>query len=140
LAVTDALGAASVADSVTITVTDEAISGLQITVNGQTVKDTPISFTISASAGTNIILTARFGDGATYPRIPARADTDAAVSGEATATIAAAGSFTLTHTYTSLGVYTIMVTGTNSINTVTASKIITITAGQQYVYLPLVVR
>jgi predicted outer membrane repeat protein len=140
LAVTDALGAASVADSVTITVTDEAISGLQITVNGQTVKDTPISFTISASAGTNIILTARFGDGATYPRIPARADTDAAVSGEATATIAAAGSFTLTHTYTSLGVYTITVTGTNSINTVTASKIITITAGQQYVYLPLVVR
>jgi hypothetical protein len=140
LTVTDSLGAASIADTVTLTVTDEAISGLQITVNGSTVKDAPVSFTISASAGTNIIAAINFGDGATTAGNLPRTDADAVVSTEATTTIATAGSLTVTHTYTSLGVYTVTVTGTNTINTITASKVITITTGQQYVYLPLVVR
>ena len=103
LRVTDALGLAAVSsDSVVITVSNAAISGLSAVNDSPTVLSNTTRFTASISTGTNVAFVWNFGDGQL------------------------GSGATPTHTYTAFGVYTAVVTATNSVNTVVAQTVVTV--------------
>jgi plastocyanin len=103
LTVTDAFGASSVADEKIITVTDITLSGLSATNSSTTTLGNLTTFTATLNAGSNPVYTWRFGDGATGAGNPT------------------------THLYGATGIFTAVVTATNSINTITATTRVTIT-------------
>ena len=103
LTVTDSKGLTSVPDTVVITVSDSAITGLSATSNSPTVLGQSTAFTATISAGSNVTYTWGFGDGGTG--------------------IGA----TISHTYTVAGSYTATVTATNSLGSVQAQTVVTVT-------------
>ncbi len=105
LNVTDAHGLPNaIGDTVVITVSDVAISGLSAANSSPTRLDDVTAFTATVTGGTNIVYTWNFGDG----------------------TPTAPGS-TVPHTYAAAGLYTAVVTATNGTNTLTVSTPVTIT-------------
>lgn len=117
--VTDALGlVCDTPDTVAITVTDRAITGLQAFNDGPTVAGDPTALWATLITGTNVVYDWHLGDGA-----------------------ATAAGATVTYTYPAPGQYTATVTATNSANLRTATTIISITAPPEHaVYLPLLIR
>ncbi|MCW5840998.1 MAG: PKD domain-containing protein [Caldilinea sp.] len=102
LIVTDARGLASLADSVTVTVNDVAVSNLTATSNGPTTLGAQTTLSASAN-GSNIVYQWDLGDGNT------------------------AGGSTLTHTYAAAGTYTAKVTATNGAGSQSATVVVTVT-------------
>jgi len=102
LAVTDALGLAGTPATTTVTVTDAAIGGLSAATKSPTALRSATPFTATIAHGTNVSYAWGFGDGAT---------------GSGT---------TVQHTYSALGLYTVLVTATNSLGQATATTTVTV--------------
>ncbi|MCR4405881.1 MAG: PKD domain-containing protein, partial [Anaerolineae bacterium] len=120
LVVTDALGLSSVADSVVITVSDEAVSGLSVVSSGSAMPGTSISFTATLTGGTNVTYQWDFGDGYILDNGPE-----------------------VTHIYMAAGNYTVVVTATNSVNTLIATIEVDIADEaplDNKIYLPLIMK
>jgi PKD repeat protein len=113
---TNGIGLA-LADTV-ITITDIPISGLSAENNSPTLLGSPTTLTVTLTSGSNVSYSWNFGDG-TY----------------------GIGSV-VTHTYSESGVYTAVVTATNSVNSLVATTIVTITTVETnyQVYLPFVAK
>jgi PKD repeat protein len=105
LVVTDARGVAgATADTVAVTVVDQAISGLAALAGSPAAVDEPLAFTATAAAGTNVLFAWDFGDGAT-----------------------GAGA-NISHRYAAAGVYTAVVTASNSAGAAVVALPVTVTA------------
>ena len=104
LTVTDSTGLAdSTPDSVVITVTDAAITGLSAANSSPTTLGQPTALTATVSAGSGLSYAWSFGDGAT------------------------GSGATTSHTYAAVGSYTAVVTATNGGGSVTATTSVSIT-------------
>lgn len=101
-----------------VTITDAPIIGLYPTSSAPTLLGQTTVFTANLGGGSNVSYQWSFGDGQI---------------GSGT---------TITHTYAALGIYTVRVTGTNSVSTVAAATAILIIDKplDQHVYLPLIRR
>lgn len=97
-----------------ITVTNVPITGLIAINSSPTMLGQPTTLTATIAAGRNVNYEWAFGDG---------------TFGDGAA---------LTHTFTDVGVYSAIVTASNSVNVITATTIVTITESK--VYLPLMAR
>jgi predicted outer membrane repeat protein len=110
-------GLATVSTGHLITITDEPISGLLAHNDSPTELGYPTTLSATVASGTNITFIWDFGDG-----------------GSASGAVVA-------HTYAEEGVYTTLVTATNSANTLTSTTVVTVLAppaeGERF-YLPLV--
>jgi uncharacterized repeat protein (TIGR01451 family) len=114
LNVTDAHGLRNtIGDTVIITVSNVAISGLSAANSSPTRISNPTALTATITGGTNVVYQWNFGDGTS--------------SGSGAVTV---------HTYPAVGTYTATVTATNSINTLTATTIVSITNAR--LFLPIV--
>jgi uncharacterized repeat protein (TIGR01451 family) len=102
LTVMDSYGLSSTPDEVVITVIDRTIAGLTADNDSPTILTDPTNFTATITAGTNVVYSWDFGDGN-----------------------GGSGQFP-SHTYGADGVYTAVVTATNSINAVTATTTVTV--------------
>jgi PKD repeat protein len=91
-----------VSDAHTIDIADVPISGLVASSDGPTLLGEPTTLSATIQAGSNVIYTWDFGD-------------DESGNGQAT-----------THTYQSVGIYTAIVTATNSVSLLTATTLVTI--------------
>ncbi len=100
----------------TITITDASIAGLAASNDSPTLLGSVTTLTATITGGSNVTYTWSFGDGA-YGR----------------------GDVVL-HTYPDVGVYTAMVTASNSISELTATTTIRIFGSYRYVYLPVVIK
>jgi len=101
----------------TTTVTiDEPIAGLEAFNDSPTMLGSPTTLTATFTAGSNVSFTWAFGDG-TF-----------------------GSGAVLTHTYPAALTYTTLVTASNSVSTMTATTVVTITEPTYYIYLPLVLR
>jgi hypothetical protein len=125
LIVTDTVGAPSAADTVVVTVTDRAIAGLSLTAVLPITATKPTTFTASITAGTNVTYIWKFGD-----------STPIILDGNI-----------ITHTYATPGVYTVIVTATNSVGSVTKTLVIMVNPaiivfppGFFKVYLPIIMQ
>jgi PKD repeat protein len=123
LVVTDTGGAVSIADTIVVTMSDVAITGLSFATSPTPTASIAAFFTATVTAGTNVTYSWSFGDGARN-------------NGNPTA-----------HTYATLGTYTVVVTATNGTNSVVltrtlmvASPIIVLPPIQYKIYLPLITR
>ena len=96
-------------DTTTVTVTDVAITDLIVTTDSPTELGQSTTLTASIATGSNVRYTWDFGDG------------------DITTTQAISPATVLTHAYAQQGSYTVVVTATNSTNTVTTSDTVTIT-------------
>ncbi|MBP7694662.1 MAG: tandem-95 repeat protein, partial [Anaerolineales bacterium] len=118
LTVTDALGLASAPDDVIVSVGEIAIAELTAASDGPTVVGAATNFTATLTAGSNVSYAWDFGDGA------------------------AGSGATASHTYAAAGVYTAVVTASNSAGSATASVTVVVvvipTTGGQQLFLPLV--
>jgi CSLREA domain-containing protein len=97
-----------------VTISDVPISGLSASNDSPTLLGSLTTMSATVTAGSNIIYSWDFGDGGT--------GTGGVV----------------THTYPSVGVFTAIVTATNSANTLIADTRVTITAPLYDLYLPLI--
>ncbi len=104
LSVTDEQGLVSRADEVVITVTDEAIAGLSVQNTSPVRVQERVTVTAHILAGTNVSYTWDFGDGEQ-----------------------ASGTSAVSHVYPQAGTYTVRVVASNSINTLTATTVVSIT-------------
>lgn len=103
-AVVTASNSVSVVTATTrVTITDAAIAGLSATNDSPTLLGEATTLTATITAGSNVAYTWDFGDGATG-------------SGPE-----------VSHTYPAVGVYTAIVTASNSVNVVTATTPVTVT-------------
>jgi PKD repeat protein len=102
LTVTDSYGLGSTPDEVVITVIDHTIEGLTADNDSPTILTDPTNFMATVTAGTNVLYSWDFGDG----------------NGDS-------GQFP-SHTYGADGVYTAVVTATNSVNAITATTTVTV--------------
>jgi hypothetical protein len=117
LTVTDSLGAPSLPDEVVITATEVAISGLTADNDSPTSLGNATALSAAISAGTNVTYDWDFGDGMLGSGV------------------------TLAHTYSLVGTYTATVTATNSLSSVNATTLVTITAAGVFgLYLPVISR
>ena len=118
LQVTDALGMpCAVPDVVVITVIDRAIGGLQAFNDSPTMLGNPTALWATVVTGTNVTYQWAFGDGQ------------------------GGNGISVTHTYVAQGLYTAIVTATNSVGSITATTQVSITKSPTTtVYLPLVMR
>jgi len=116
LTVTDSLGlASSLADTVVITVVEQAIAGLSAVNDSPTELGNPTNFTASVVEGSNVTYQWNFGNGFTDTGNP------------------------IAYTYGATGTYTAIVTATNSVGSAFATTQVTITEPiTTYLYLPLV--
>jgi PKD repeat protein len=115
LNVTDSHGLRNaIGDTVIITVSNVAITGLSAANSSPTKISNPTALTATITSGTNVVYQWRFGDG----------------------TSSGSGALTA-HTYPAVGTYTATVTATNSINTLTATTIVNITNAR--LFLPIIV-
>jgi hypothetical protein len=96
---------------------DVAITGLTVTNGSPTSLGQATTFTATITGGTNVTYQWNFGDGTS-------------------STLGAS----VSHLYATSGVYTAVVTATNSINLMAAHTAVTINANEYNVYLPLVLR
>jgi PKD repeat protein len=113
-----------------VTITDVPIEGLTATNDSPTILGDPTTLTATISAGSSVTFTWDLGDGArghilVLPANSPSAEPNAAV---------------ITHTYPAVGTYTAAVTATNSVSTMTATTVVTVTGPACYFYLPLVIR
>ncbi len=116
-AVVTAVNSVSQLSANTSIVVDEAITLLQIVADGAVVLGQPITFTAAVGAGSGVGYEWDFGDSADG-------------SGPMT-----------THTYTRTGVYTAVVTATNSVSQQTANTIVTVTGtANPTIYLPIILK
>ena len=92
------------------------VSGLEAANDSPTTLGDPTTLTATIAAGTNVTYSWALGDGTT-----------------------GAGA-TLTHTYPAAGVYTAVVTASNSISTLRATTPVTVVRPAFHIYLPLVRR
>jgi PKD repeat protein len=99
-----------------VTITDVSIEGLVAANDSPTPLGRPTTFTATVTAGSNVTYTWDLGDAA-----------------------AAAGAV-VTHTYPAAGMYTCVVTASNSAGSLTATVPVTITWSGTTIYLPLVWR
>jgi uncharacterized repeat protein (TIGR01451 family) len=100
-----------------VTITDVPLSGLQAFNNGPTIIGNATTLSATVLAGSNVVYTWAFGDGASGSGSP------------------------LNHTYSATGTYTALVTASNSINTLTATTTVTVTEASIYVtYLPVITK
>lgn len=106
----------SLSTSTEVNILDESISGLAASNDSPTEIGSPTNMTATITAGTNVTYAWAFGDGETG-------------SGPVT-----------THTYPAAGMYTAIVTATNSVSTATAPTIVTITEAHFPIYIPYVTR
>jgi CSLREA domain-containing protein/uncharacterized repeat protein (TIGR01451 family) len=97
-----------------VTITDAPITGLSASNNSPTPAGSPTTLMATVTSGTNINYTWNFGDGTTG-------------SGANTS-----------HVYPDVGVYTAVVTATNSVSTVAATTLVTIEQDTWTTYLPVV--
>jgi hypothetical protein len=104
LIVTDTVGAPSTADTVVVTVTDRLLAGLSLTASLPVTATKPATFTTNITSGTNVTYTWQFGDG-----------TPVVVNGSV-----------ITHTYATPGIYTVIVTATNSVSIITKTLVVTV--------------
>jgi len=117
LTVNDSLGASSLPDEVVITTAEVAISGLTADNDSPTSLGNATALSAAISAGTNVTYDWDFGDG-----------------------MLGSGA-TLAHTYSLVGTYTATVTATNSLSSVNATTLVTITAAGVFgLYLPVISR
>jgi uncharacterized repeat protein (TIGR01451 family) len=103
LTVMDSYGLSSTPDEVVITVIDRTITGLTADNDSPTILTDPTNFTATITAGTNVVYSWDFGDGIG----------------------SGSGQFP-SHTYGADGVYTAVVTATNSVNSLTATTTVTV--------------
>jgi uncharacterized repeat protein (TIGR01451 family) len=103
--------------TVTTTVNDVPISGLSASNSSVTVLGNATTLTAMIAAGTNVTYTWNFGDN-----------------------LPTANGAVVTHTYAAVGTYTATVTATNSVNSQSATTMVTVTGSSLKVYLPLVTR
>jgi uncharacterized repeat protein (TIGR01451 family) len=104
----------------TTTVTiDEAIAGLAATNDSPTALEDATTLTATVAAGSNVSYTWTFGDDSSFVVGP---------------------SSVVTHTYPAPGLYTAVVTASNSVGELTATTTITITQLPFHIYLPLVLK
>lgn len=99
-----------------VAVTDAPIAGLAAANNGPTVLGSPTTLTATVTAGSHVTCDWALGDETT------------------------SSGAVVTHTYPGAGVYTAVVTASNSVSVLTATTTVTITRPGFFVYLPLVVR
>jgi choice-of-anchor B domain-containing protein len=90
---------------VTVNAPDTALAGLTLAANSPTYRPAATAFTATLASGTNVTYTWNFGDGSA---------------------LQTSASPTINHTYASVGSYTARVTATNSINSLTTQKIVTV--------------
>ncbi len=102
LEASDQAGNLSVGETFTLTVEDQAITGLQAIQNGPTLLGSATSFTTSITTGTNVAYDWDFGDGH-----------------------AGSGAY-VAHTYASAGIFTVVVTASNQANQVVTSLQVTV--------------
>jgi PKD repeat protein len=121
--VTATNSAGSVVATTPVTITDVPVSGLSFTTSPTPTAGVTTFFTATIVAGTNVTYTWSFGDGSRSTGNPT------------------------SHTYATLGTYTVVVTATNGVSTVTitrtltvASPIIVLPPTQYKIYLPLITR
>jgi uncharacterized repeat protein (TIGR01451 family) len=105
-AIVTASNAVSVVSATTTITVDEAISGLGATSDSPTVLDEPTTLTATVQTGSNVTYEWAFGDGYTET-IPS-------------------SFFTTTHTYPSVGVYTAVVTASNSVSVMTTTTTVVV--------------
>ena len=106
----------SLTATTTVTVVDEAIAGLTAMNDSPTILGQITALSATITAGTNVSYTWDFGDGSlSQGRV-------------------------VTHTYAVVGVYTAVVTATNSVSTVTTTTTVTITEPDFTLYLPVVMK
>jgi len=118
LIVTDSTGLADATpDTVVVTVSDVAIDGLSAANSSPTRLTDPTFFTATISAGTNITYQWNFGDNSALSNLQSP-----------------------THTYATVGSYTALVMATNSLSSVSASTLVTITQAGFKLYLPLITK
>ena len=104
LSVTDARGLADpTPDEVVVTVLDLPIAGLSATNNSSTTLGQPTQLTASVSSGTGVVFTWNFGDGSPI-----------------------ASGATMSHVYASAGVFTTVVTASNTSSLAVADTLVTI--------------
>lgn len=106
LIVSDTEGAASLPDAVRITVGEIATTGLAIVTDAPTVFTEATSFTATLTAGSNVSYSWDFGDGNSATGI------------------------TTSHTFSAAGSYTVVLTATNSVGSVSVQTIVTVTNEQ----------
>jgi hypothetical protein len=95
---------------------DEAIAGLAASNDSPTLLGSVTTLTATITAGSNVTYSWGFGDGAS-----GRGDV-------------------VLHTYPDVGVYTAMVTASNSVGLVTATTTVTIFGSYRYIYLPVLLK
>jgi uncharacterized repeat protein (TIGR01451 family) len=107
-------------DSATLTILendDQPIAGLNAFNDSPTVVGSPTALSATVTAGTNVVYTWAFGDGDT------------------------GGGALVAHTYPGVGLYTAVVTASNSANELVATTTVTVTEPPEYtIFLPLVLR
>jgi hypothetical protein len=104
------------AATTTVTLTDIPIDGLEVLSDSPTVLGNPTTLTATVAAGSNVTYTWAFGDGEV------------------------GSGAVVTHTYPGVGVYTAVVTASNSVGLLTATTTVEIARPTIYIYLPLVLR
>jgi PKD repeat protein len=100
----------------TISITDAPVAGLAASNDSPTLLGSVTTLTATTTGGSNVTYTWGFGDGA-YGR------------GEV-----------VLHTYPDVGVYTAVVTASNSVSLLTATTTVTIFGSYRYIYLPVVIK
>jgi uncharacterized repeat protein (TIGR01451 family) len=100
----------------TVVTVDEAIAGLEALNDSPTVLGEPTALTATVTAGSNVTYTWAFGDGEVGSGV------------------------VVTHTYTDVGIYSAVITASNSVGLLTATTTVEIAAPTIYIYLPLVLR
>jgi hypothetical protein len=96
---------------------DQPIAGLNAFNDSPTVVGSPTALSATVTAGTNVVYTWAFGDGDT------------------------GGGALVAHTYPGVGLYTAVVTASNSANELVATTTVTVTEPPEYtIFLPLVLR
>jgi len=112
----NAANTATATTEVTITLTEVAIVGLTAVNDSPTLLGQATTLTATVTAGTNVLYTWNFGDNTV------------------------GNGAVVAHTYPAVGVYTAVVTATNSLGHQSTSTVVTITPARHEVYLPLVMR
>jgi PKD repeat protein len=115
-AVVTASNSVSTITATTTVTVDDSISGLAASNSSPTVLGGSTAFTATVVSGTNVLYTWDFGDGNTGTGATAN------------------------HSYLAAGVYTAVVTATNSISVLVAHTVVTIEPPEYLVYLPLIAR
>ncbi|NUM48525.1 MAG: PKD domain-containing protein, partial [Anaerolineales bacterium] len=116
----NSVGSASASTQVTIV--DEAISGLSVRNDSPTAPNEDTTFTVTIATGTNVSYAWNFGD---------------------TIEIFQSEITTTTHTYLETGIFTAVVTASNSVSSISVSTVVTVTSVQLQefnIYLPTLLK